>query len=317
MAPDPTPQPAPTAPDPAVAHIRRFNRFYTRRIGVLHEGLLDSRFSLAEVRLMYEIAHRDEPTAADLARDLDMDPGYVSRLLLGLTRRDLVARRTPGRDGRRRHLRLTAKGSKAFGELDQRSDQQVEQLLSGLSAPDRARLVGAMVVTARLLGDGSAPKPIVTLRSHRPGDMGWVVERHGTLYHAEYGWDVRFEGLVAAIVGKFIEQFDPSRERCWIAERDGERVGCVFLVKQSDQVAQLRLLLVEPAARGLGLGRTLIAETIHFARQAGYRTMELWTNSILYAARHLYEQAGFRLVRSEPHEHFGPSLVAQTWELVL
>ena len=303
--------------DALVARIRRFNRFYTRRIGALREGLLDSSFTLAEVRLLYEIAHRSEPSAAELARDLGMDQGYLSRLLRGLVRRGLVARRVPGHDGRRRHLRLTAKGSRSFATLDSQSNRQVEAMLEPLPVPERERLAAALGTVERLLGDTHPGESTLILRQHRPGDMGWVVERHGSLYAMEYGWDERFEALVAEIVAQFIQRLDPARERCWIAELNGGRVGSVFLVRDTDEVARLRLLLVDPVARGLGVGKRLLAECIRFARQSRYRRVVLWTNSILDAARHLYEREGFRLINSEPHDHFGHGLVGQTWQLQL
>jgi DNA-binding MarR family transcriptional regulator/N-acetylglutamate synthase-like GNAT family acetyltransferase len=299
--------------------VRRFNRFYTRQIGVLDEGLLHSPFSLAEARVLYEVAHRDRPAAAELGRDLGLDAGYLSRILRGLRKRGLVDRRPSEADGRRSLLGLTRSGRAAFATLDQRSRREVGAMLDGLSPRGQARLVEAMDAIEDLLGavrDRSAGAAYV-LRPPQPGDMGWVVHRHGALYAREYGWDERFEALVAGIVARFGQRFDPERERCWIAEKDGEIAGSVFLVKKSKAVAQLRLMLVEPRARGMGIGKRLVAECVRFARAAGYRKITLWTNSVLRAARHIYEQAGFRLVRQEAYQGFGHDLVSETWELKL
>jgi DNA-binding MarR family transcriptional regulator/N-acetylglutamate synthase-like GNAT family acetyltransferase len=299
-----------------VAAVRRFNRFYTQKIGVLNEGLLRSPFSLAEARMLYELAHRERPTAAELCRDLGLDPGYLSRILRGFARRGLIRRARAAADRRQRLLSLTAKGRAAFAPLDKRSRREIGALLDGLSGDGQARLVGAMRTVEDILG-GRADAAPCRLRPHRPGDMGWVVHRHGALYAQDYGWDERFEALVAEIVAKFIKTFDATRERCWIAERDGEIVGSVFLVRRLRTVAKLRLLLVEPSARGLGLGSRLVEECLRFARQAGYRKVTLWTNDILHAARHIYERAGFRKVASETHHSFGHDLVGETWELTL
>ena len=303
--------------DPRVDVVRRFNRFYTRRIGALRAGLLDGPFSLAEARLLYELAHRERPTAAELARDLGLDAGYLSRMLRGLERRRLLTRERSKSDGRQSLLGLTAAGKRTFGGLNTRSAAEVQAMLGRLSDAGQRRLVEAMRDVERLLDPAPETKASYLLRPHRPGDMGWVVHRHGALYAQEYGWDERFEALVAAIVAKFIENFDPKRERCWIAERDGEIVGSVFLVSKSRTVAQLRLLYVEPSARGLGIGKRLVDECERFARYNGYRKIVLWTNSILHAARHIYEAAGYRLVAEEPHRSFGHALVGQTWELRL
>ncbi len=308
--------PAPPA-DSRVDVVRRFNRFYTRRIGALRAGLLDSPFSLAEARVLYELAHRDRPAAAGLAKDLGLDAGYLSRLLRGLERRRLIRRERSESDGRQSLLSLTADGKRTFGTLDTRSAAEVRAMLGNLSEAGQRRLVEAMLDVERLLGARSEPKVPYLLRPHRPGDMGWVVHRHGALYSQEYGWDERFEALVATIVAKFIDNLDPKRERCWIAERDGEIVGSVFLVSKSPTVAQLRMLYVEPKARGLGIGKRLTDECERFAREKGYRKIVLWTNSILHAARHIYEAAGYRLVAEEPHHSFGQRLIGQTWELKL
>jgi DNA-binding MarR family transcriptional regulator/N-acetylglutamate synthase-like GNAT family acetyltransferase len=300
-----------------VAAVRRFNRFYTRRIGVLEEGLLQSPFSLAEVRVLYELAHREAPTARDLARDLSLDTGYLSRMLKRLDRHGLVARRASRTDARTRTLKLTAKGRAAFAPLERRSQQQVAAMLAPLSGDDRTRLAGAMQAIEEVLEPTAvSPAPFV-LRDHRPGDMGWVVAAHGDLYWREYGWDARFEALVAHIAAEFIETFDPTRERCWIAERDGRNVGSVFLVRKSATVAKLRLLIVDPRARGMGLGRHLVAECIRFARERNYRKITLWTQENLAAARHLYVEAGFERVERAPHAIFGVPLIGETWTLRL
>ncbi len=300
-----------------VATVRRFNRFYTRQIGVLSEKLLESPFSLARVRVLYELAHRERPTAAELARDLGLDAGYLSRILADFRKRRLVERKRSDDDARRSILLLTAAGRHAFETLDTRSAEQIRAMIAALPANSQRRLTTAMATIEVLLGGGTDRGAPWLLRQHQPGDMGWVVHRHGVLYAEEYGWDERFEGLVAGIVAKFVRDYDPARERCWIAERDGEIVGSVFLVAKSKTVGQLRLLLVEPEARGLGIGARLVEDCIRFARRARYRRLMLWTNDVLHAARRIYEGAGFRLVHSEPHRSFGRRLVGQTWELTL
>jgi DNA-binding MarR family transcriptional regulator/GNAT superfamily N-acetyltransferase len=297
--------------------VRRFNRFYTRRIGALREGLLASPYSLTQVRVLYELAHRRDPTASEIGADLGLDPGYLSRILRKLASRGLVKATASTQDARRRRLALTEKGRREFAPLDARSTGQALEMLSSLAPPDRVRLLGAMATIESLLGDarGEAPEPApFALRGHRPGDMGWVVHRHGALYAEEYGWDERFEALVARIVAEFIERFDPVRERCWIAERGGEIVGSVFLVRQSATTAKLRLFLVEPSARGLGIGKHLVAECVEFARLAGYRKITLWTQKNLEAARHIYRKAGFRVTAARPTRSFGHDLVSETWE---
>ncbi len=300
-----------------VAAVRRFNRAYTQQIGVLNEGLLHSPFSLTQVRVLYEIAHRENPAAAEFVKDLGLDRGYLSRILRSFERQGLVIRRRSQSDKRQNHLALTPKGRTQFARLDQRSDQEVAAMLARLSVPDQDRLVRAMSAIESLLSRPAAQKPPYVLRPPQPGDIGWIIHRHGALYHQEYGWDLRFEALVAEIAASFIQKFDPKRERCWIAHIEGEIAGCVFLVAKSKQVAQLRLLLVEPAARGRGLGKRLVGECLRFARQAGYKKIMLWTNDVLHAARRIYEQAGFRLVHEEPHDSFGHGLVGQNWELSL
>jgi DNA-binding MarR family transcriptional regulator/N-acetylglutamate synthase-like GNAT family acetyltransferase len=303
--------------DRRVGVVRRFNRFWTRQIGVLGEGYLESPFSLTEVRVLYELAHREETTASELGDELGLDAGYLSRLLRGFEKHGLIHKRPSEADGRRRLLRLTARGREAFVPLDARSRNDIGAMLGGMSIAEQERLVGAMRTIEGLLS--VRPEPVVPylLRSHWPGDMGWVVHRHGVIYASEYGWDEQFEALVAEIVAKFIRQYDPRLQRCWIAERDGENVGCVFLVRESEEVAKLRLLLVEPKARGLGIGSRLVEDCIRFARQAGYRKITLWTNDVLHSARRIYEAMGFRLVHEQPHHSFGRDLVGQTWELML
>ena len=296
---------------------RRFNRFYTRTIGVLREGAYKSPFSLTEVRVLYELAHRDKPTATVLARELGLDAGYLSRILRGFERRGLVLKTRSAADGRQSHLALTAQGRKVFAPLNARSHHEVAALLGGLSPAAQTRLVGAMQTIERLLGDRAEPPAASGLRPPQPGDLGWVVHRHGAVYAQEYGYDAQFEALVAEIVAHFVQRFDPKRERCWIAEQGGEPVGSVFLVGRSQTVAQLRLLLVEPQARGSGLGTRLVNECVRFARQAGYRKLMLWTQSELRAARRLYQAAGFRTVRKEKNHSFGKDLVSETWELQL
>jgi DNA-binding MarR family transcriptional regulator/N-acetylglutamate synthase-like GNAT family acetyltransferase len=300
-----------------VAAIRRFNRFYTRQIGVLNEGLLNSSFTLAEARVIYELAHHEQTTAGALGNQLGLDPGYLSRMLQSFKRRGLLDTQPDEADRRQRVLRLTQAGQEAFAVLNARSYSQIEAMLKQLAFDDQQRLVAAMRSIEDLLGARPEHSVPYILRPHQPGDIGWVVHRHGLLYAAEYGWDEHFEALVASVVAQFIQHYDPRRERCWIAEMNGEIVGSVFLVKQSDSVAKLRLLLVEPKARGLGIGTRLVGECIRLARQFGYTTLTLWTNSVLLAARQIYVQAGFRLVSQEPHHSFGHDLVGETWELAL
>lgn len=300
-----------------IAAVRRFNRFITQKIGVLSEGLLETEFSLTEARILYELAHRDGPTATALGRELGLDPGYLSRILRRFETAGLLEKRPAPDDLRQSRLVLTRKGRAAFAPLDARSRDEIASLIGKLQPEAQNRLVAAMGTIERLLGVAPADRPPYLLRPHQPGDIGWVIRRHGMLYAEEYGWDERFEALVAEIAAKFIQEFDAKRERCWIAERDGDNVGSVFLVRHSDEVAKLRLLIVEPSARGLGIGRRLVEECVRFARRAGYARIMLWTNSVLVAARHIYEAAGFHLVASEPHHSFGVDLVGETWELEL
>ncbi len=297
--------------------VRGFNRFYTKQIGLLRKGYLDSPFSLAEVRILYELANCDRTTASDLSKQLDLDPGYLSRTLRSFEKSGLIARQQSEADARQSLLSLTSKGRKAFDPLDKKSNNETSTMLSKLAPQEQKQLVEAMHTIERLLGAPPPQQSSYRLRRHRPGDMGWVIHRHGALYSQEYGWDESFEALVAEIAAKFIHNYDARRERCWIAEKDGAIIGCVFLVRHTGTVAKLRLLLVEPSARGLGLGHRLVDECIRFARKAGYRKITLWTQSNLYAARHLYKKAGFRLVKEEPNPSFGHSLVSETWTLAL
>src|SRR2546425_8212238 len=308
-----------------IAAVRRFNRFYTRQIGLLGETLLRSPFSLTEARVLYEPAHHAQTNATELATELGLDAGYLSRILGSFQKRRLIDRNPSKTDGRQRLLRLTERGRRAFAKLNRDSRQDVGSLLRRLPQAGQQRLVRAMHVIEQLVGAPRAHRappappapPSYVLRPHQPGDMGWIVQRHGALYAEEYGWDARFEALVAEIVAKFLKRYDPKRERCWVAELDGEIVGSVFLVRRSKTVAQLRLLLVDPEARGLGIGARLVDECVRFARRVGYRKMMLWTNDVLRAARHIYEKAGFQLAHEERHHSFGHALVGQTWELAL
>jgi DNA-binding MarR family transcriptional regulator/GNAT superfamily N-acetyltransferase len=342
--------------DPARAaridQVRRFNRLYTRRIGVLEDGYLHSPFSLAEVRVLYELAHHPGTTASELARELTLDPGYLSRILRKFDARGLLDRQKSARDGRESHLRLSHAGQQTFEPLQSSAREQIGDLLQQLSEAEQQRLVRAMAQIEHLLEPDSIGEPMRSAQSHdgrgnasawpsastpdtlprgdgpatvactlrtqpQAGDFGWVVERHSALYHQEYGWDLTFEALVASIVARFVDHFDPEHERVWIAERDGRRVGCLFLVRASRRVAKLRLFLVEPEARGLGIGHHLVRELLAFARAAGYHTVKLWTQDNLTAARRIYAQVGFRLIRSEPNHAFGYDLVSETWELHL
>jgi DNA-binding MarR family transcriptional regulator/GNAT superfamily N-acetyltransferase len=303
--------------DSQVAAVRAFSRFYTRKLGIIEPKLLDSPWTLREARIIYEIAERQSCTATDLVRALGLDAGYLSRTLQTLQRRQIVARKPSKTDRRAAELALTAKGRAAFAELDGRSRREVAGLLGRLEASDRAGIVHAMRVIEQALEPPAHQAAGFLLRSHRPGDIGWIVSRHGALYAQEYGWDISFEALAAEIAAQFIRSYDASREHCWIAEVGGEPVGSVFLVKASGDVAKLRLLLVERKARGLGVGRALTEQCIRFARQAGYTSMTLWTQSILVAARGIYQRAGFRRVKEEKHHSFGVDLVGETWELKL
>lgn len=306
-------------PDPAfeqrVSAVRRFSRFYTRKIGLLQDGLLDSPFSLTQARVLYELAHRPDVTATEVAAALGLDQGYLSRILRGFDETGLIARKRAESDGRQMVLSLTTKGHKAFAALDHQSQRDMGALLRKLSAADQSRIVAAMATIERLVGAQDNGAPRYTLRPHRPGDMGWVVARHGALYAEEHGWNIAFEALVAEIVAQFIKSFDARREACWIAEMEGEPVGSVFLVRETDTVAKLRLLIVDPKARGLGIGRKLVEECIAFARAKSYRRITLWTQSILTDARRIYEAAGFRCVGRKAHDGWGQPLMGETWHI--
>lgn len=299
-----------------ISSVRAFNRFYTRQLGVLGQRLLESPFSLSEARVLYELAHRDGPAAREIGTELDLDPGYLSRIVQKFGDDGLITRKPLPADRRQYQLSLTAKGRQAFAKLDRSSHEDVARMLRLLPEADRRRLTAAMSTIEGLFGAARAPTA-ATLREPRPGDMGFVVQSHGARYASEYGFDSSFEALVAEIAAKFLNSFDASRERCWIAEIDGAPVGSVFLVRHDDEIAKLRLLLVEPAGRGHGLGRRLVGECIAFARACGYRKITLWTQSILTAARKIYQDAGFELVASEPHRSFGQSLIGETWEMKL
>jgi DNA-binding MarR family transcriptional regulator/GNAT superfamily N-acetyltransferase len=302
--------------DKQVSAIRAFNRFYTRKIGVL-DGVASSPFSLAEARVLYELAHRQQPTATDIRKELGLDAGYMSRILRDFERRKLVSRERSKADERQRFLSLTTKGRKVFLPLDERSNRDIAAMLGELSPAERTQLVDAAQKVRRLLGDRTEAKTPYLLRQHQPGDMGWIVHRQGILYAEEYGWDGTYEALAAEIVARFIKNYDPKFERAWVAEKDGERVGAVLVAKESEEIARLRLLHVEQRARGLGIGKRLVEECIRFARQTGYQKMTLWTQSILHAARNIYQKAGFKVVHEEKHHSFGKDLTAETWELNL
>jgi DNA-binding MarR family transcriptional regulator/GNAT superfamily N-acetyltransferase len=304
------------AADMTVGAIRDFNRFYTRKIGVV-DGTASSPFSLAEARVLFELARLEKPTATDIRKELGLDAGYMSRILRELERRKLVSRERAAGDERRKALSLTAKGRRAFAPLNERSSHQVAEMVETLSSAERKQLVDATQAIRRLLGDRPTPETPYLLREHQPGDLGWIVHRQALLYAEEYGWDGGYEALAAEIVAQFIKNYDSKLEHCWIAERDGARVGAVFVAKASDQIAKLRLLHVEAEARGLGIGKRLVDECIRFSRRAGYQKLTLWTQSILHAARHIYKRAGFEVVRSEKHHSFGKDLIAETWELNL
>ncbi len=296
--------------------IRRFNRFYTTQIGVLREAY-SGPYSLTEVRVLYELAHRDRPTAGDLIRELGLDAGYLSRILQKFERQKLVTRKALKTDRRHQNLCLTAKGRDVFGRMNDRTTTEMSRLLASVPIAERERAVRAMEAVEDALGPRKESATPYVLRGPKAGDLGWVVHRHGALYAQEYGWDERFEALVAEIVGTFVSHFDARRERCWIAEREGEIVGSVFLVKKTTTVAKLRLLYVEPKARGLGIGLRLVEECVRFAREAGYKKVTLWTQSNLIAARNIYRKVGFRRVDSKAQKQFGYNLVSETWELSL
>jgi DNA-binding MarR family transcriptional regulator/N-acetylglutamate synthase-like GNAT family acetyltransferase len=300
-----------------IAAIRGFSRFYTSKLGIIEPKLLDSPWTLQEARIIYEIAQHASCTATDLVRSLGLDAGFLSRTLQALQRRQIVVRKPSKTDRRASELMLTTKGRAAFAELDQGSRRQVATLLGGLDDTTRANVVGAMTIIEQALQPPAQKPAGFLLRSHRPGDIGWVVSRHGAVYAQEYGWDISFEALVAEITAQFLRDFDAKREHCWIAEVGGEPVGSIFLVRASDEVAKLRLLLVEQKARGLGVGRALVEQCVRFARERGYSSITLWTQSILVAARGIYQRAGFERVKEEKHHSFGVDLVGETWEMKL
>jgi DNA-binding MarR family transcriptional regulator/GNAT superfamily N-acetyltransferase len=299
-----------------IAAVRRFSRFYTRQLGLLQEHLVETPYSLSEARVLYELANRDSVTASALAADLDLDHGYLSRILRRFGEDGMIAKKRVLDDGRQSLISLTAKGRKAFAPLNKGSHDQVAELLGRLTDTEQVRVVAAMGTIENLFGASAETRtaePIV-LRPHRPGDMGWVTSAHGALYAQEYGWDITFEALVAKITAEFIENFDPKREHCWIAEMNGERVGSVFVVRKTDEIAKLRLLIIDPKARGLGLGKRLVDECMRFAKGAGYTSMTLWTQSILLAARAIYAKAGFRLTGEDANHSFGVDLISETWD---
>ncbi len=300
-----------------IAAVRSFNRFYTQRIGVLQEGWLKSPFSLAQARVLYEILHRDKPTATELARDMGLDAGYLSRILRAFETAGVIVKEISDADGRQSLLSVTSLGRKQFAPIETQTNDAVSALLGELSDPDQARLVLAMKTIEDLLGHKPEAKVPYILRPPRAGDMGWIVGRHGVRYGEDYGWDEQIEALTAEIAATFVRNYNAKKERCWIAERNGENVGSVLLVRETDQVARLRLLLVEPQARGLGIGARLVDECVRFARTAGYEKVTLWTHSILIAARHIYQRAGFSLVHSWSHDEFGKTLTGETWDLEL
>jgi len=300
----------------SVRQVREFNRFYTRTVGLLNETLTESEFSLAEARVLFELGHRAAPVASEIATDLLLDPAYLARILRRFRETELIEALPDGRDRRRRLLTLTEKGREALGGLQSRSEAQVSSLVAGLAPPDRRGLVDAMAFIRDTLGQRPVLAPVV-LREHRPGDIGWVISRQASLYSGEFGWTVEFEALVAGICADFLRSFQPGKEFCWIAERGGERLGAVFLVMKDEEEAKLRMLHVERAARGAGVGTMLVARCIEQARESGYRRLTLWTNSVLAEARRLYERAGFQLEKEEPHFSFGHQLVGQYWRLDL
>ena len=308
----------PSPPDAGrVAAVRAFNRFYTQHLGVLQDGWLDSPFSLTEARVLYEIKQREHATASEIAHDLGLDAGYLSRILRRFHKGGLIRKTVSPNDARQSFLSITARGRKAFEPLDARAERQAGAVLGRLAAPEQEHLVSAMHAIETMVGSGRRAKSKIVLRQPRPGDLGWVVARHAELYLLEYGWAENFEGVCAQIVADFASKFDPKCERGWIAEMDGQNVGSVFLVKDSEEVARLRLLLVDPVARDRGLGTRLTAECVRFARRGGYRSITLWTHGVLSAARHVYERAGFRLTSSEPRRSFGQDVVAEYWDLML
>jgi len=304
-----------------IATVRRFNRFYTRQIGVLRKTFLDSPYSLGEARVLYEIASGHSRTASEIGRALDLDAGYLSRALRNFEKRGLIERKASARDGRQSHLALSPRGRAAYAPLEARSQRDIGAMLARLRPAEQARLIAAMTTIETLLGGAAEQKPATprdyVLRAPVPGDFGWIVRRHAELYAQEYRWLAPFEGVCAQIVADFANKSDAKRERCWIAELDGENVGTVMLAKETPTVARLRLLLVDPKARGLGLGARLTDEAVRFARRAGYQRITLWTHSVLTAARHIYQKAGFTLTRNEKRTSFGQAVVSEDWDMEL
>ena len=300
-----------------VVDVRRFNRFYTRTAGFLNETLTQSAFTLAEARVLFELAHGPSPFAVDIGRELGLDPAYLARILKKFTASGLLAAKPDEDDRRRRRLSLTEKGQSVMADLWAKADVDIGGMLSGLGGEERRRLTAAMAEIEKTLGPEGQGRGEVVIRPHKIGDMGWIVHRQAVLYAEEYGWDIGYEGLIAGICSDFVLNFKPGREYCWVAERDGAVIGSVFLVRKDDETAKLRLLYVEPSARGLGVGRRLVEECIAMARTCGYRKLVLWTNDVLTAARKIYQRAGFILVEEERHHSFGKDLFGQNWELEL
>jgi len=307
--------------DSRVAAVRRFNRFYTRQIGALRKNFLDSPYSLGEARVLYEIGNGNARTATEIGRSLDLDAGYLSRVLRDFEKRALIRRETSERDARQSHLTLSPRGRKAFALLNRLSQHDIGAMLGKLAPARQTQLIAAMNLIEQLLGGEDELKPSerrdYIVREPRPGDFGWIVKRNAEIYADEYGWTAPFEGVCSQIVADFVNKFDPKRERCWIAEMKGENVGSIMLAKDDDDTARIRLLLLDPKARGLGIGTRLVDECIRFARRAGYKKITLWTHSVLTAARHIYQKAGFRLMRTERHRSWGRPVVSEHWDLEL
>ena len=303
--------------DSITKDIRRFNRFYTRQLGFLDEHILDSQFSLTQGRVIYELANTENCTAARLKKELGLDAGQLSRMLRDLENRDLVAKKRDTADGRQAFLSLTANGKKEYEALNSATDKQILSLIADLTTDQSKRLVDAMGGIQAILDRDKPVDRSYILRPPRPGDYGWMIQKNAEIYADEYQWNVECEGLMAEIVATFIKNYDPQRERCWIAEKNGENIGCVFLGKKDETTAQLRVLLVDPKARGIGLGKTLVGECTRFARQTGNKKITLWTQSVLTAARRIYENEGYKKIKSEPHHSFGQDLISETWELDL
>jgi DNA-binding MarR family transcriptional regulator/N-acetylglutamate synthase-like GNAT family acetyltransferase len=312
-----TPAPTLSPPDARIAALRRFNRFYTQKIGVLESSYLQSPFSLAEARVLYELVQQGETTASEISVSLGLDMGYLSRILAKFQGQQLIKRAPAEQDARQRLIQVTVKGKKAVQALDSRSHDQAGALLAGLTASRQTNVLQAMSEIQSTLGDSPVTGEPYIIRTHRTGDLSWIAYRHAVLYSQEYGWNQGFEALILEITTNFLKNYDPKAERCWVAERSGEILGCVLLVKQSKRIAKLRLLLVEPSVRGLGIGKRLVEECIRFARETGYEKIGLWTHSNLSAARGIYQKAGFQLVGTDSHEDFGPPVTAETWEMPL